>query len=169
VRWKEERLRDAVNLMNETENKETKKGSKLKKEGKMTRKPKRTRYRKQHKVEQKGRGTGRVVKGRVGRRARERGRITARQLEAVRRTIRHHRTREAQVHLRVFPARPVTKKPREVRMGNGKGGVEYWSVMVRPGTMMYEVGRSDRGRAVKALRAGGKKRPIKTNRSRVRQ
>lgn len=97
-------------------------------------------------------------------RARESGRVTARQLEAVRRTIRHHRNREAKVWLRTFPDVPVTKKPLEVRMGNGKGNVEYWAVRVRPGTVRFEVERAERGEAKMALRAGAKKLPIRSNR-----
>ena len=135
----------------------------------MRRKPKRTTYRKRFKGPTVGRGQARprLNQGERGLRAREYGRVTARQLEAMRRVIRHHRNRVGQVWRRVFPDQPVTKKPREVRMGGGKGSVEYWAVQVRPGRRICEVEARDeagRRKAVRALRAAAKKRPIRTNR-----
>jgi large subunit ribosomal protein L16 len=136
----------------------------------MLRRPKRTKHRKVFKGVTKGRtqmnpGTlTPLTQGEYGLRARERGRITARQLEAARRTRRHHRNRTGEVRMKVFPDQPVTKKPREVRMGKGKGNVEYWATRVRPGTRRFEVTQVDEDLARKALACAGKKLPIRTNR-----
>lgn len=138
----------------------------------MLRKPKRTVHRKRFKGPSVGRGVqhAHLVNGDVGLRATEYGRITARQLEATRRVIRHHRNRVGKVWRTVFPDQPVTKKPREVRMGGGKGSVEYWAIHVQPGTRRFEVEARDeqsQRKAAAALEAAGKKRPIRTNRRRI--
>ena len=127
--------------------------------------PKRTKYRKQH----KGRNRGLAVKGsRVsfgdyGLQAQDRGRITARQIEAARRAITRHVKRGAKVWIRIFPDKPITKKPLEVRQGKGKGNVEYWVAQVQPGRMLYEMQGVDEGLAREAFRLASAKLPIKTS------
>ncbi len=103
--------------------------------------PKRTKFRKQ----QKGRNRGlaqrgnKVSFGEFGLKATGRGRITARQIEAARRTITRHVKRGGKLWIRLFPDKPISKKPLEVRMGKGKGSVEYWVALVQPGSMLYEI------------------------------
>jgi large subunit ribosomal protein L16 len=103
--------------------------------------PKRTKYRQQ----QKGRNRGlaqvgnRVSFGEFGLRSTGRGRITARQIEAARRAITRYVKRGGKVWIRIFPDKPISKKPLEVRMGKGKGGVEYWVAQIQPGRMLYEI------------------------------
>lgn len=103
--------------------------------------PKRTKFRKQF----KGRNTGlaqrgsKVSFGEYALKAIGRGRITARQIEAARRALTRHIKRGGKVWIRVFPDKPITKKPLEVRMGKGKGGVEYWVAQIQPGKVLYEV------------------------------
>lgn len=128
--------------------------------------PKRTSYRKQSKGKLKGIvGIGMSRShGSVGLRCVELGRISARQLEAARRTIRHHLEREGQVQMKVFPDVPVTSKPTEVRMGKGKGSVEQQGAKVRPGMILFEVDGVSRVKAQLALTSAGKKLAIKTNR-----
>lgn len=135
----------------------------------MLRQPKRTKYRKAFKGVRKGEDRVKVGRltpltdGEYGLRSRELGRISARQLEAARRTRRYHRNRTGQVTMKVFPDVPVTKKPREVRMGKGKGSVEYWATKVRPGTRRFEVRDVEKEVARKALECAGKKLPVRTN------
>ena len=127
--------------------------------------PKRTKYRKQH----KGRNRGVAVKGsrvsfgEYGLQAQDRGRITARQIEAARRAITRHVKRGAKVWIRIFPDKPITKKPLEVRQGKGKGNVEYWVALVQPGRMLYEMQGVDEALAREAFRLAAAKLPIKTN------
>ena len=103
--------------------------------------PKRTKFRKMH----KGRNTGlatsgaNVSFGEYALKATTRGRITARQIEAARRAITRHVKRGGKIWIRVFPDVPVTKKPLEVRMGSGKGNVEYWVAKIQPGRVLYEI------------------------------
>ncbi len=103
--------------------------------------PKRTKFRKMH----KGRNTGlaqranKVSFGEFGLKATGRGRITARQIEAARRSISRKIKRGGKIWIRIFPDKPITKKPLEVRMGSGKGGVEYWVAEIEPGRMLYEM------------------------------
>ena len=103
--------------------------------------PKRTKFRKQ----QKGRNRGIAVKGsqvsfgEYGLKALDRGRLTARQIEAARRAIARSIKRGGKIWLRVFPDKPITKKPLEVRQGKGKGNVEYWVALVQPGRMLFEI------------------------------
>ena len=103
--------------------------------------PKRTKFRKQHKGRNRGLAlTGnRVSFGEYGLKATSRGRITARQIEAARRAITRTVKRGGKLWIRVFPDKPITKKPLEVRMGKGKGNVEYWVAQVQPGRMLYEI------------------------------
>jgi large subunit ribosomal protein L16 len=134
----------------------------------MWRKPKRTKFRKQFKGVRKGQDRGKpgqvtpLTQGEYGLRSRDLGRVTARQLEAGRRTRRHHRNRTGEVRIKVFPDVPVTKKPREIRMGKGKGNVEYWAAKVRPGTRRFELRNVNPDLARKALEAAGKKLPVRT-------
>jgi large subunit ribosomal protein L16 len=103
--------------------------------------PKRTKFRKQHKGRNRGvalRGS-RVSFGEFGLKAVGRGRLTARQIEAGRRALTRHVKRGAKIWIRVFPDKPITKKPLEVRQGKGKGAVEYWVSQVQPGRMLFEM------------------------------
>ena len=103
--------------------------------------PKRTKFRKTHKGRNRGiaaRGN-RVSFGEYGLKATTRGFITARQIEAARRAITRHVRRGGKLWIRVFPDKPITKKPVEVRMGKGKGNVEYWVAPIQPGRMLYEI------------------------------
>ncbi len=126
--------------------------------------PKRTKYRKQ----QKGRNRGlaitgcKVSFGDYGLRAVGRGRITARQIESARRAITRHVKRGAKVWIRIFPDKPITKKPLEVRQGKGKGAVEYWVAQIQPGRMLYEMQGVDEALAREAFRLAAAKLPIKT-------
>ncbi len=103
--------------------------------------PKRTKFRKQMKGRNRGLATrgSKVSFGEFGLKATGRGRITARQIEAARRTISRHVKRGGKIWIRIFPDKPVTKKPLEVRMGKGKGSVEYWVAQIQPGRMLYEI------------------------------
>ncbi|MBH64796.1 MAG: 50S ribosomal protein L16 [Alphaproteobacteria bacterium] len=127
--------------------------------------PKRTKFRKQ----QKGRNRGVAVRGsRVsfgdfGLQCVGRGRLTARQIESARRAINRHVKRGGRVWIRVFPDKPVSKKPLEVRMGKGKGNPEYWVALVQPGTMLYEIQGVDEELAREAFRLAGAKLPIATS------
>jgi len=126
--------------------------------------PKRTKFRKQH----KGRNNGVAVRGssvsfgEYGLKAVNRGRITARQIEAARRTISRHVKRQGKMWIRIFPDRPITKKPLEVRMGKGKGSVEFWVANVKPGTMMYEIQGVPEELAREAFTLAAAKLPVKT-------
>ena len=127
--------------------------------------PKRTKFRKQ----QKGRNRGLAVRGsRVsfgdfGLQCTGRGRLTARQIESARRAINRHVKRGGRVWIRVFPDKPVSKKPLEVRMGKGKGNPEYWVALVQPGTTLYEIQGVDEELAREAFRLAGAKLPIGTS------
>jgi len=126
--------------------------------------PKLTKYRKQ----QKGRNTGlaqrgnKVSFGEYGLKATSRGRITARQIEAARRAITRHVRRGGKLWIRVFPDKPITKKPLEVRMGKGKGSVEYWVAEIKPGAMLYEIEGIPEDIAREAFRLAAAKLPVKT-------
>ncbi len=103
--------------------------------------PKRTKFRKQHKGRNRGlanRGST-VAFGEFGLKATGRGRMTARQIEAARRAMTRHIKLGGKIWIRVFPDKPITKKPLEVRQGKGKGNVEYWVCQVQPGRMLYEM------------------------------
>jgi len=126
--------------------------------------PKRTKYRKQQKGRNRGKASAgsKVSFGEYGLKATTRGRITARQLEAARRAITRHVKRGAKIWIRVFPDKPITKKPLEVRQGKGKGNVEYWVALVQPGRMLYEMQGVDEELAREAFRLAAAKLPVQT-------
>lgn len=126
--------------------------------------PKRTKYRKQFKGRNRGvatRGT-KVSYGEFGLKALAHGAITARQLEAARRAMSRHIKRGGKVWIRIFPDKPITKKPLEVRQGSGKGNVEYWVALVQPGRMMFEIEGVTEDLAREALGLAAAKLPVKT-------
>jgi large subunit ribosomal protein L16 len=125
--------------------------------------PKRTKFRKQRKGRNRGLAlTGNKVSfGEFGMKSLELGRITARQIEATRRVISRHLGKGGKMWIRMFPDVPVTKKPLEVRMGSGKGNVEYWVARVQPGKMLYEVEGISEAEARNAFRLAGDKLPVK--------
>jgi large subunit ribosomal protein L16 len=126
--------------------------------------PKRTRFRKQQKGRNRGlaiRG-GNVSFGEYALKATGRGRLTARQIEAARRTITRHVKRGGKLWIRVFPDVPVTKKPIEVRQGKGKGNVEYWIAQIQPGRVLYEIEGVTEDVAREAFRLAAAKLPFKT-------
>ncbi len=126
--------------------------------------PKRTKFRKAQKGRVKGMATrGHMLSfGSFGIKALEPGWLTARQLEAARVAVTRAMKREGQVWIRVFPDKPVTKKPAEVRMGKGKGAPEFWVAVVKPGTILFEAGGVTRATALEALKLADGKLPIKT-------
>ncbi len=126
--------------------------------------PKRTKFRKQHKGRNRGLAqTGnRVSFGDYGLKALGRGRLTARQIEAARRAITRKVRRGGKLWIRVFPDKPVSKKPLEVRMGKGKGNVEYWVALVQPGRMLYEIEGVSEEMAREAFRLAAAKLPVPT-------
>jgi len=126
--------------------------------------PKRTKFRKQHKGRNRGlaeRGSS-VSFGEYGLKATGRGRLTARQIEAARRAMTRHIKRGGKIWIRVFPDKPITKKPLEVRQGKGKGNVEYWVAQIQPGRMLYEMAGVDITTAREAFRLAAAKLPIPT-------
>ena len=126
--------------------------------------PKRTRYRKMHKGRNRGlaqRGNF-VAFGEFGLKATTRGRITARQIEAARRALTRHVRRGGKVWIRIFPDKPITQKPLEVRQGKGKGNVEYWVALVQPGRMLYEIEGVPEPLAREAFRLASSKLPVDT-------
>ena len=126
--------------------------------------PKRTKYRKAFKGRIHGAAKGGTTLnfGSHGLKAVEPERVTARQIEAARRAITRHMKRAGRVWIRVFPDVPVTKKPAEVRMGSGKGSIEYWAARVKPGRIMFELDGVPDQIAREALVLGAAKLPIKT-------
>jgi len=126
--------------------------------------PKRTKFRKQHKGRNRGlaeRGS-RVSFGDFGLKAVGRGRITARQIEAARRAMTRHIKRGGKIWIRVFPDKPITQKPLEVRQGKGKGNVEYWVAQVQPGKVLYEVEGVTEEMAREAFALAAAKLPLST-------
>ncbi len=126
--------------------------------------PKRTKFRKMQKGRNRGlaeRGS-KVSFGEFGLKATSRGRITSRQIEAARRTITRTVKRGGKLYIRVFPDKPITKKPLEVRMGKGKGGVEYWVAQVQPGRMLYEIEGVSEEMAREAFQLAAAKLPVAT-------
>lgn len=127
--------------------------------------PKRRKYRK----EQKGRNTGiatrgnTVVFGEFGLKAIDRGRLTARQIEAARRAMTRHIKRGGRIWIRIFPDKPISQKPAEVRMGNGKGNPEYYVAEIQPGKILYEMGGISETLAREAFRLAAAKLPLKTS------
>lgn len=126
--------------------------------------PKRTKFRKQHKGRNRGLAlTGnRVSFGEFGLKALEHGRLTARQIEAARRAITRSVKRGGKIWIRIFPDKPITKKPLEVRMGKGKGNVEYWVALVQPGRMLYEIEGVSEELAREAFKLAAAKLPVRT-------
>ena len=126
--------------------------------------PKRTKFRKQ----MKGRNRGMAQKGssvsfgQFGLQAVDRGRLTSRQIEAARRTISRQVKRSGQLWIRIFPDKPITKKPLEVRQGKGKGAVEYWVALIQPGRMLYEIEGVSEEMAREAFKLAAAKLPFKT-------
>jgi len=126
--------------------------------------PKRTKFRKQQKGRNRGLAKGgiTVAFGEYGLKTTERGRVTARQIESARRAITRHVKRGGKIWIRIFPDVPVTKKPVEVRMGKGKGNVEYWVAKVQPGRVLYEIEGVSEDIAREAFKLAGAKLPVQT-------
>lgn len=126
--------------------------------------PKRTKFRKQHKGRNRGlANVGNVVSfGEYGLKATTRGRVTARQIEAARRAMTRKVKRGGKIWIRIFPDKPITKKPLEVRMGKGKGSVEYWVAQIQPGRMLYEMEGVGEEMAREALQLAAAKLPVRT-------
>ncbi len=126
--------------------------------------PKRTKFRKQHKgrIHGEAKGGFELNFGGYGLKATEPERVTARQIEAARRAITRHMKRQGRVWIRIFPDVPVTGKPTEVRMGKGKGSVDYWAAKVKPGRVMFEIDGVAEPIAREALRLGAMKLPVLT-------
>jgi large subunit ribosomal protein L16 len=126
--------------------------------------PKKTKYRKQFKGRNRGVATrGAAVSfGEFGLKAADRARLTARQIEAARRSITRHIKRGGKLWIRVFPDKPITKKPLEVRQGKGKGPVEYWVALVQPGKVLFEVEGVPEALAREAFVLAAAKLPVKT-------
>ena len=126
--------------------------------------PKRTKFRKV----QKGRNRGlaqvgnKVSFGEYGLKSLERGRITSRQIEAARRAMTRHVKRGGKIWIRIFPDKPITEKPLEVRQGKGKGNVEYWVAQIQPGRMLYEMQGVPEELAREAFKLAAAKLPVKT-------
>lgn len=127
--------------------------------------PKKTKFRKMQKGRNRGLATvgNKVSFGDFGLKATGRGRITARQIEAARRAITRALKRGGKLWIRVFPDKPITKKPLEVRQGKGKGNVEYWVALVQPGKVLYEVEGVPEQLAREAFNLAAAKLPVKTS------
>ena len=126
--------------------------------------PKRTKFRKMHKGRLHGEAKGGFTFnfGSFALKATEPERVTARQIEAARRAITRHMKRQGRVWIRIFPDTPVSAKPTEVRMGSGKGSVDYWAARVKPGRIMFEIDGVGEEIAREALRLGAMKLPVTT-------
>jgi large subunit ribosomal protein L16 len=126
--------------------------------------PKKTKFRKQMKGRMRGKAYrgSKVSFGDFGLQALEPGRITQRQIEAARMTIQRKVKRQGQLFIRIFPDKPITKKPLETRMGKGKGGVEGWVVVIKPGRMLYEIQGVPEDLAREAFALASHKLPLKT-------
>jgi len=126
--------------------------------------PSRRKYRK----EQKGRNTGLATRGTAvsfgeyGLKATARGRLTSRQIEAARRAMTRHIKRGGRIWIRIFPDKPISKKPAEVRMGNGKGNIEYYVAEIQPGKVLYEMDGVDEALAREAFKLAAAKLPLAT-------
>ena len=126
--------------------------------------PKRAKYRKQFRNRRKGlaiRGSS-LSFGSYGLKSQETAWITARQIEAARRAMTHYTKRGGRIWIRIFPDKPVSKKPAETRMGSGKGDVDHFVAVVKPGAILFEMGSIDEKIATEALRLASHKLPIKT-------
>ncbi|MCF6235035.1 MAG: 50S ribosomal protein L16 [Gammaproteobacteria bacterium] len=126
--------------------------------------PKRTKFRKQHKGRNRGLATtgNKVSFGEFGLKATTRGRVTARQIEAARRAMTRYIKRGGNIWIRIFPDKPISNKPLEVRMGKGKGNVEYWVAQIKPGAVMYEMEGVPEEVAREAFKLAAAKLPVKT-------
>ena len=126
--------------------------------------PARRKYRKDHKGRIRGLATrgATVAFGSFGLKSIERGRLTARQIESARRAISRHIKRGGRVWIRIFPDKPISQKPAEVRMGNGKGNPEYWVAQIQPGKVLYEMDGVDEALAREAFALAAAKLPLKT-------
>ena len=126
--------------------------------------PKNTKFRKQMKGRNRGLASrgNKVSFGEYALKATTSGRVTARQIEAARRAITRYVKRGAKVWIRIFPDKPITKKPLEVRQGKGKGNVEYWVAQVKPGTVLYEMEGVSEELAREAMRLASDKLPVRT-------
>jgi large subunit ribosomal protein L16 len=126
--------------------------------------PKRTKFRKMHKMKMKGNAKrgDQLSFGSFGLKATEGCWVTARQLEAARVAVTRHMKREGQLWIRIFPDKPITKKPAEVRMGKGKGSPEYWVAVVKPGRIIFEAEGVSPEIAKEALRLAAQKLPLTT-------
>lgn len=126
--------------------------------------PKRTKFRKMFKGKNRGlaQAGNRVSFGEYGLKAAERGRVSARQIEAARRAMTRKVKRAGKIWIRVFPDVPISSKPLEVRMGKGKGNVDFWCAKVQPGTVMYEMEGVSEEMAREAFRLAANKLPIRT-------
>ena len=126
--------------------------------------PKKTKFRKQFKGRNHGYATSgnKVSFGEFGLKATTRGQITARQIEAARRAISRAMKRGGKVWIRMFPDKPISKKPLEVRMGGGKGNVEYWTAVIQPGKVLYEIEGVPEDAAREAFKLAAAKLPVRT-------
>ena len=126
--------------------------------------PKRTKFRKQHKGRNRGLAIAgsKVSFGTYGLKSIGRGRMTARQIEAARRAMTRHVKRQGKIWIRVFPDKPITEKPLEVRQGKGKGNVEYWVCQIQPGRVLYEMEGVPEELAREAFELAAAKLPFKT-------
>ncbi|MCC7080377.1 MAG: 50S ribosomal protein L16 [Burkholderiales bacterium] len=126
--------------------------------------PARRKYRKEQKGRNKGIATrgNKVSFGEYGLKALGRGRLTARQIEAARRAMTRHIKRGGRIWIRIFPDKPISQKPAEVRMGNGKGNPEYWVAEIQPGKVLYEMDGVDEALARQALGLAASKLPMRT-------
>ena len=126
--------------------------------------PRRAKYRKQFRGKRRGlalRGNT-IAFGAFGLKSQESGWVTARQIEAARRAMTHYTKRGGRIWIRIFPDKPVSKKPAETRMGSGKGDVDHFVAVVRPGTILFEMGSVDQKTAAEAMRLASHKFGIKT-------
>lgn len=125
--------------------------------------PKRTKFRKMHKGRNRGFAISTDVQfGSFGLKAVDRGRLTARQIEAARIAITRSVKRQGRMWIRIFPDKPITQKPLEVRMGKGKGNVEYWVALIQPGKILYEIEGLSEELSREAFKLAAAKLPIKT-------
>lgn len=126
--------------------------------------PKKAKHRKQFRGKMKGQaGRGSKLSfGEFGLKALDSAWLTSRQIEAARKAVSHHTKRGGKLWIRIFPDKPVTKKPAEVRMGSGKGAVDHYAAVVRPGRIIFELAGVSENIAVRALELAGHKLPIKT-------
>lgn len=127
--------------------------------------PKRTKFRKTHKGRNRGLANAgnEVSFGTFGLKATSRGQLTARQIEAARRAMTRHVKRQGKIWIRVFPDKPITEKPLEVRMGKGKGNVEYWVAQIQPGKVLYEIEGVTEELAREAFALAAAKLPLATS------